>query len=60
MNADRREGSGGTADKWRLSLCRRAGSTAVRCGVYPELAAQVDNNDYSNRSSYLENNFGGI
>ena len=48
MNADRREGSGGTADKWRLSLRCRAGSTAVQCGVYPELAAQVDNKDYLN------------
>ena len=48
MNADRREGNGGTVDKWRLSSRRRAGSTAVRCGVYPELTVQVDN-DYSNR-----------
>ena len=44
MNADRREGSGGTADKWQLSLQLRAVSTAVRGGVYPELASPVDNN----------------
>ena len=49
MNADRREGSDGTAEKWPLSLRRHAVSTAMRCAVYPELADQVDNNDYSNR-----------
>ena len=49
VNADRREGSGGTADKWQLSLQLRAVSTAMRGGVHPQLAAPVDNNDYSNR-----------
>ena len=30
VDADRREGSGGTADKWRLSLRCRAAPTALR------------------------------